>query len=70
MDYEIDAYGNDWGTTDPSEFRIISGSGITVNTDGFNSDCSGIWLNPNMLSGGSYLQNRWKVAETLTVLRL
>jgi hypothetical protein len=53
LDYEIDAYGNDWGTTDPSEFRIISGSGITVNTDGYNSDCSGIWLNPNMLSGGS-----------------
>jgi len=53
LDYEIDAYGNDWGTTDPSEFRIILGSGITVNTDGFNSDCSGIWLNPNMLSGGS-----------------
>ncbi len=58
LDYEIDAYGNDWGTTDPSEFRIISGSGITVNTDGYNSDCSGIWSNPNMLSGGSVLSKQ------------
>ncbi|MBK7265409.1 MAG: hypothetical protein IPI12_03530 [Ignavibacteriales bacterium] len=26
---------------------------MTVQTDGYNSDCSGIWSNPNMLIGGS-----------------
>ena len=50
---DISAYGNDWATENPSEFRIELVGDVTVQTDGYNSDCSGIWLNPNMLSGGS-----------------
>jgi hypothetical protein len=50
---DINAYGSDWGATDPSEFRIVAEPNVTVWTDGYNSDCSGIWLNPNILSGGS-----------------
>ena len=50
---DISAYGNDWATEDPSEFRIELVGDVTVQTDGYNSDCSGIWSNPNMLSGGS-----------------
>jgi hypothetical protein len=38
---------------DPSEFRIELVGDVTVQTDGYNSDCSGIWSNPNMLIGGS-----------------
>jgi hypothetical protein len=50
---DINAYGADWEATDPSEFRIEADPNVTVWTDGYNSDCSGTWLNPNMLSGGS-----------------
>ncbi|MBK7868781.1 MAG: T9SS type A sorting domain-containing protein [Ignavibacteriales bacterium] len=50
---DISAYGNDWATEDPSEFRIELVGDVTVQTDGYNSDCSGIWSNPNMLIGGS-----------------
>ncbi len=50
---DIDAYGADWGATDPGEFRIEAEPNVTVWTDGFNSDCSGIWLNPNKLSNGT-----------------
>jgi hypothetical protein len=50
---DINAYGADWEATDPSEFRIEAEPNVTVWTDGYNSDCSGMWLNPNMLSGGS-----------------
>ncbi|MBV6445726.1 MAG: hypothetical protein IFNCLDLE_02011 [Ignavibacteriaceae bacterium] len=44
LDYEIEAYGNDWGESEPSKFRIDAKGGITVLTDGYHDNCSGTWL--------------------------
>ena len=44
LDYEIEAYGNDWGESEPERFHIEATGGITVLTDGFHNNCSGTWL--------------------------
>ena len=44
LDYEIEAYGNDWGESEPEKFHIEATGGITVLTDGFHNNCSGTWL--------------------------
>jgi len=45
LDYEIEAYGNDWGESEPEKFRIDASGAITVLTDGYHNNCSGTWLN-------------------------
>jgi hypothetical protein len=43
LDYEIEAYGNDWGEEEPGKFRIDAPLEITVPTDGYHTNCSGTW---------------------------